>query len=228
MNKPITVISAWIIWLLASGLAVPDAISSRLIYLSLPSNETIAYCSPFPNITEVTTYAKYEIVLKSLIFYFIPLIIIACFYLLMAIRLHHSANEMPGEIRGSQCVVQAKARRHVARMVLIFVFLFFICFLPHQVFMLWFHLYPFAKEEYNDWWHALKIIGFCLSFLNSCVNPIALFCVSGVFRYHFKHYLCCHQPRWPRNAMSAAMRETSFSSTHKKHTQVSRRLEIRR
>lgn len=29
------------------------------------------------------------------------------------------------------------------------------------------------------------------SFFNSCVNPVALYCVSGVFREHFNHYLCC-------------------------------------
>ncbi|XP_074040972.1 neuropeptide CCHamide-2 receptor [Leptinotarsa decemlineata] len=215
-NKPVTVISAVIIWLIACSLAIPDAINSRLVDVGIQRNISIIYCSPFPS----EEYAKFETVVKSLIFYIIPLIIIACFYLLMAIRLHHSANEMPKCIRGSQSIVQAKARRHVAKMVLIFVFLFFICFLPHHVFMLWFHLYPTAQEEYNEWWHVLKIVGFCLSFLNSCVNPIALFCVSRVFRDHFKHYLCCHQPRWPRNTTSTANRETSFSSTHKRHTEV--------
>jgi hypothetical protein len=79
-------------------------------------------CYPFPNITNEKLYAKYNIALKSLIYYFIPLCIIAGFYVLMAIRLHASANEMPGEVRGAQSVAQAKARRHVARMVLIFVF----------------------------------------------------------------------------------------------------------
>lgn len=86
------------------------------------SNKTITICTPFPNITNTKTYAKYNVVLKSLIYYIIPLCIIACFYVLMAIRLHASANEMPGEIRGTQSVAQARARRHVARMVLVFVF----------------------------------------------------------------------------------------------------------
>lgn len=43
---------------------------------------------------------------------------------------------------------------------------FFICFLPHHCFMLWFHLYSKAEDEYNEWWHALKIIGFCLRLVN--------------------------------------------------------------
>lgn len=32
---------------------------------------------------------------------------------------------------------------------------------------------------------------YIFSFFNSCVNPVALYCVSGVFREHFNHYLCC-------------------------------------
>lgn len=33
------------------------------------------------------------------------------------------------------------------------------------------------------------LTAFCLKFLNSCANPIALYCVSGVFRKKFQRYL---------------------------------------
>lgn len=99
---------------------------------------------------------------------------------------------------------------------------FFVCFFPYHLFWLWFHLNPKSIEEYDDYWHALKIIGFCLSFLNSCVNPVALYCVSGVFRQHFNRYLCCRSPRrFQRNIPSTANCETSFNSTYRRHTQVS-------
>lgn len=39
----------------------------------------------------------------------------------MARRLHVSARDMPGEIAGPQSRAQARARRHVARMVVTFV-----------------------------------------------------------------------------------------------------------
>lgn len=42
-----------------------------------------------------------------------------------------------------------------------------------------------SQEEYNAFWHVLRIIGFCLSFANSCANPIALYFVSAAFRKHF-------------------------------------------
>lgn len=55
------------------------------------------------------------------------------------------------------------------------------------------------------------------SFLNSCVNPVALYCVSGVFRQHFHQYLCCKQiqPTHHRLGLSVATNacDTSFMST---------------
>lgn len=67
--------------------------------------------------------------------------------------------------------------------------MFAICFLPHHIFMLWFYNYPKSTEEYNTFWHVLRIVGFCLSFINSCINPIALYFVSGTFRKHFDKQL---------------------------------------
>ncbi|XP_076275841.1 neuropeptide CCHamide-2 receptor-like [Rhynchophorus ferrugineus] len=219
-TKPLTAFSAIMIWILATGFALPDAIFSRLAYATIQNNETITYCYPFPNITNAQTYAQYNVVFKSLVYYLIPLTIIAFFYVLMAIRLHNSANDIPDEGRCRQGSAQAKSRKHVARMVLIFVFLFFICFLPHHVFMLWVHLTPTAQDDYNDWWHAIRIIGFCLSFLNSCVNPVALYCVSGVFRAYYNRYLCCRTTAWSRNTLSGT-RESTFNSMNQKHTKFS-------
>lgn len=64
---------------------------------------------------------RYNVVAKAIIYYFLPLSIIGVLYLLMARRLHLSAREMPGELAGPQSRAQARARRHVARMVVTFV-----------------------------------------------------------------------------------------------------------
>lgn len=60
-------------------------------------------------------------------------------------------------------------------------------------------------------------LSLCYSFLNSCVNPVALYCVSGVFRQHFHRYLCCKPLQQPhhRLGMSSATGacDTSFMST---------------
>ncbi|KAK9751568.1 hypothetical protein QE152_g4922 [Popillia japonica] len=78
------------------------------------------------------------------------------------------------------------------------------------------------ESEYDDFWHALKIIGFCLSFLNSCVNPVALYCVSGVFRQYFNKYLFCQDSRRLRRNTPSSMGncDTSLNSTFRRHTQI--------
>lgn len=63
---------------------------------------------------------RYITVAKAVIYYFLPLSIIGILYVLMARRLHLSARDIPGELAGPQRA-QARARRHVARMVVTFV-----------------------------------------------------------------------------------------------------------
>lgn len=84
---------------------------------------------------------------------------------------------------------QVRARKKVAKTVLAFVLVFAVCFLPNHVFMLWFYYNPRSMDEYNVFWHVLRIVGFCLCYSNSCINPIALYLVSGTFRKHFDRQL---------------------------------------
>lgn len=63
---------------------------------------------------------RYNTVIKAIVYYFFPLLMIAILYALMAKRLHVSAREMPGNA-GPQSRSQARARRHVARMVIAFI-----------------------------------------------------------------------------------------------------------
>ncbi|KAL1391535.1 hypothetical protein pipiens_012318 [Culex pipiens pipiens] len=108
-----------------------------------------------------------------------------------------------------------KARRKVAITVLAFVVIFGICFLPSHLFMLWFYYNPNSQDDYNHFWHVLRIVGFCLSFANSCANPVALYCVSGAFRKHFNRYLLCEGSSSARRRRGDHMghRDTSMTST---------------
>lgn len=58
---------------------------------------------------------------KAVVYYGLPLLVISFFYSLMAQRLLASTREMPGALHGGQGEAQAKARKSVACMVLIFV-----------------------------------------------------------------------------------------------------------
>lgn len=61
------------------------------------------------------------------------------------------------------------------------------------------------------------------SFLNSCLNPVALYCVSGVFRQHFHRYLCCTQTQRGHHRLGMSMAtnvcDTSFMSTIRRNNQ---------
>ncbi|KAG4071909.1 hypothetical protein HA402_006070 [Bradysia odoriphaga] len=225
-TKPLTVITAILIWVLAVVCATPAAIVSNLVDLPVKNrttNWTIVTCQPYGDPLQESTpiYAKYNVICKAIIYYILPLSIIGVLYVLMARRLHVSARDMPGEIAGPQSRAQARARRHVARMVVTFVLVFIVCFLPQHIFNLWFHCNPNSRDEYDHFWHILRIVGFSLSFLNSCVNPIALYCVSGVFRQHFHRYLCCKTPTpTKRLGMSTASgADTTYMSTIRRNNQ---------
>ncbi|CAK9827314.1 Neuropeptide CCHamide-1 receptor [Anthophora retusa] len=212
--KPLTILTAFLIWVLASVLAMPAALFSHVPTVRLKGNHSILVCSPFPK-EFGESYQKGMVMFKFLAYYAIPLCVIAGFYLGMARHLELSTRNMPGELSsGSHRLEQIRARKKVGKMVIAFVIIFVICFLPYHTFMLWFHFCASSEEDYDDFWHAFRIVGFCLSFVNSCVNPIALYFVSGTFRKRFNEYLCC---RFSRRTLSVCRTETTNSSEKNDH-----------
>ncbi|XP_050677209.1 neuropeptide CCHamide-1 receptor-like isoform X2 [Leptidea sinapis] len=197
----LTVAAAIGIWVLAAALAMPAYIGSYVREFVVSPTKKFLVCYPYP-VEWGEEYARLVVLLKFLIYYSMPLAVIALFYVLMARHLVLSTQNMPGEMQGTQR--QMRARRKVALTVLAFVLVFAACFLPTHVFMMWFYYCPTAEEDFNAWWSALRIVGFCLSFLNSCVNPVALYCTSGIFRKHFNRYLFCRStpPHGTRSSMS--------------------------
>lgn len=90
---------------------------------------------------------------------------------------------------------QEKDRKRVAKVVLSFVVVFIVCWLPRHAYLMCFYWMDFYFDVY---WHAFKIIGFSLTFVYSCINPLALYLFSDEFRRYFDHYLfgcCCESKR---------------------------------
>lgn len=214
-TKPLTIVMAVFIWIISFILALPAAIFSNVQTAEVYNNSTIEYCSPFPP-EYGNTYKKAMILFKFLAYYACPLCIIAAFYVLMARHLVLSTRNMPGELQGQSN--QINARKKVAKMVLAFVIIFFVCFFPYHTFMLWFHFCPTAQDDYNEFWHGYRIVGFCLSFINSCINPIALYCVSKAFRKYFNRYLLCC---WNGDGRCNEVTMTHMSSSVRHHRQSS-------
>ncbi|XP_030025314.1 neuropeptide CCHamide-1 receptor [Manduca sexta] len=207
----LTIATAIGIWILAALLATPAYMGSYLRGFVVNPTTQILVCYPYP-VEWGINYPKIMVLMRFLVYYSLPLLVIAVFYILMARHLVLSTQNVPGEMQGTQR--QMRARRKVAVTVLAFVLVFAACFLPSHVFMLWFYFCPTAQEDYNGWWHGLRIIGFCLSFLNSCVNPIALYCTSGIFRKHFNRYLLCRgtSTHGTRSSMSLSTSRRLHSS----------------
>ncbi|XP_042885591.1 neuropeptide CCHamide-1 receptor-like [Penaeus japonicus] len=198
------------IWLLAVVLAVPTAVFSHVQVFEVSEEKSINVCYPFPDYLP-EWYPCVNILAKALVYYLLPLIVIGTFYLLMA--RHLLSSDVPGESHVFHKQIQT--RRKVAKIVLCFVLIFAVCFLPTHVFLLWFYFDPLASVKYNEFWHSLRIVGFCLGFINSCINPIALYCISGTFRKHYNRYLfccCCWvQPSRHRNTDSLRSTRSGMS-----------------
>ena len=188
--KPVFFVS--VTWIAAVILAIPDGIFSQTVIMS-KNNDTGAYvCLRYPP-KYYEIYPKIHTVVMFLVYYAIPLVTISFFYVMMALILMKSVKAMPGEIKGGQNQQrQIATRKKVAKIILSFVLIFFLCWLPHHIYRMWFN---FDDSNYNDFWHGFQIIGFCLKFINSCVNPFALYLLSSQFRKFFKRYLCCCLPK---------------------------------
>lgn len=68
--------------------------------------------------------------------------------------------------------------------------LLFFCTVPSQIYSL---LYVFYEGEFNSYFYVMKISVAVLTFINSCVNPVALCVVSRQYRRLYSKYLlwCC-------------------------------------
>lgn len=214
MGKPMrrTIVIAVGIWIVAIVLAVPDMVSPRLaiIFENATVGEEEYYCQIFPD-EWPEWYARYSTVVKFVLFFALPLLIITRYYLSMAHMLILSGKAIPCEAQGKKIQQkQVEARKKVAKVVLSFVVIFGICWLPRHIYLMWYH---YDDEMYTLFWHIFKIFGFCMSFLNSCVNPIALYFLSNQFHKYYNRYLfCCfNRVRYASVENSTAMQ--NFTST---------------
>lgn len=278
------------IWIISAAVATPTAYYSFILQYSVPIQnsqeiKTINICYPFPK--ELGPYyPKFVVLFKCIIYYVVPLIIISCCYVSIAVHLvrrskqtttvtttmassfksssavelEHSqqltgATSGNAEARGDSLrttspspplmrliqtrltsssinltaggtptgtvevrrssdngtrieqtqLTEARStafRKSVkksqsrAKLILLLVMIFLVCFFPNHLFMIWFYFHPTATHDYNQFWHVLRIVAFCLTFLNSTLNPITLYLTSEQFKNLFHKYLnssCCDE-----------------------------------
>ncbi|NWU68426.1 GALR2 protein, partial [Pterocles burchelli] len=81
-----------------------------------------------------------------------------------------------------------KAKCKVTKMIVAVAILFCLCWLPHHLVILcfWFGHFPFNRATY-----AFRLASHCLSYANSCLNPIVYALISKHFRKRFKEVFTC-------------------------------------
>jgi hypothetical protein len=171
------------VWFVAALFAVPSALSNYLCSDSHPGINM--------------PYYKRVVIFELLVSCVLPLCVIAYTYIMTARHLVESSRSLS---EGTQNPI-LKTRRNTARILIGLTVVFLISYLPYHAF--W--IYIIYTDEGDIYYkritdiilasinklHHPYLISTCLLLINSCLNPVALFCTSSPFRQHLRRYLTC-------------------------------------
>ena len=187
------------VWIVAALFAIPSALSQYLC------NESV--------ILGFMTYYQRVVIFELLVSCVIPLCVIGFCYIMTACNLVKRSYSMSEETQKPQ----VKALKNTARVVLGLTVVFIISYLPYHAFM----TYIFSTADQSMFGGNIKkiifykdyklqdtlIVSKCLLLINSCLNPVALFCMSSAFRRKFKRYLTrCSKATSPSNDLELTSR----------------------
>ncbi|XP_066557194.1 neuromedin-B receptor [Amia ocellicauda] len=209
-----TCLKAITIWIISVLLAIPEAIFSQVMHIK-DNNVTFTACVPYPLSNEM--HPKIHSIMIFLVYFLIPLAIISIYYFHIARTLIRSAHNMPGEF-SEHSKRQMETRKRLAKIVLVFVGLFALCWFPnHMLYM--YRSFNYRKIDSTLAHMIITLVARILSFCNSCVNPFALYLLSESFRRHFNSHLHCRRNRYRERTTSyvqssSAIRMTSIKKTN--------------
>ncbi|XP_006780513.1 galanin receptor type 1b [Neolamprologus brichardi] len=127
--------------------------------------------------------------------YLLPLLLISCCYTKHPVDSH-------------RCCVSLQT----AQTVLLVVTVFTICWMPHHIIVMWaeFGTFPLTQATY-----VFRLVSHCLSYGNSCVNPILYAFLSENFRKACRKVFTCYflYPPPPTENV-VRFRMENFSTTH--------------
>ncbi|XP_061667915.1 neuromedin-B receptor [Syngnathoides biaculeatus] len=183
-----TCLKAAAVWLLSILLAIPEAVFSQVVHMQRGTeNVTFINCVPYPLSDQ--THPKVHAVVLFLVYFLVPLTVISVYYYHIACTLMHSAHDMPGEV-SEHTKRQMETRKRLAKIVLVFVALFAVSWLPNHILYLY-RSFRYQQVDLSLVHLLLTLLARVLSFSSSCVNPFALYLLSNSFRRHFNSQLRC-------------------------------------
>jgi hypothetical protein len=169
------------VWIVAALFAVPSALSKHLCEeLFLRSTE----------------YYHLVVLFELLVPCVLPLCVVVFSYVMTACHLVECSRSISDGAQNPQL----KTRRNTAKIVVGLVFVFMISYVPYHAFWTYF---IYSQEGYRlpDVTNLLDYSNYklqytylmsnCFFLINSCLNPVALFCTISPFRRHLKRYLTC-------------------------------------
>ncbi|XP_068103082.1 atypical chemokine receptor 3 [Hyperolius riggenbachi] len=163
-----------LVWLVAFAVSLPDTYYLKTVS-SPVTNET--YCrSMYPEDSFKEWMLGME-VLSIVLGFLIPFPIIAIFYCLLAWSLSTSSSSSAGD----------QERRISGRLIVSYVVVFMVCWLPYHIVLLmdvlvFFQILPFSCLLDNFLYAGLHITQ-CYSLLHCCINPILYSFIHRNYRY---------------------------------------------
>jgi hypothetical protein len=170
------------VWFVAALFAVPAA-RSRII-----CGVTITF--------GVIEYYHYVFLFNLSVSCVIPLCVIAFSYIMTACHLARNSRSISEGTQNHQL----NTRKRTAKVVLVLTVIFLISYVPYHIWETYLYfgmasdISGVTKKDKIVWKNSLvniRAIVYILLLINSCLNPVALFCISLDFRRQFKRYLTC-------------------------------------
>jgi hypothetical protein len=179
----VTVAAVCGVWTVAALFAIPSGLSKYL-------------CEEYKTFGTIRYYQR--VVIFELIVSCVLLLCVIAFSYIMTAR--HLVESSPPISEGTQNP-QLNKRRNTAKIVVGLTVVFMISYVPYHVF--WTYIIytegnDIFVDKFND---MLRNSNYTIQYtylfstlfflINSCFNPVALFCTSSPFRRHLKSYLTC-------------------------------------
>jgi len=169
----VTVATICGVWILAALFAVPTALSKY------QCKEVISL--------QRTNYYRHVVVFELLVSCVLPLFVITFTYIMTACHLVESSRSIFEETQNPRL----NTRRNTAKIVVGLTVVFLISYVPYHAY--WVYV-KYAEKDASfrqTTFQYTYLISSSFLLINSCLNPVALFCTSSPFRQHLKRYLSC-------------------------------------
>uniref|UniRef100_A0A4W3HV88 G-protein coupled receptor 54-like n=1 Tax=Callorhinchus milii TaxID=7868 RepID=A0A4W3HV88_CALMI len=169
------------IWLGSFALSTPIVIYQKIEKGYWYGPRT--YCAEdFPSVTHQKGFILYHFLTA----YLLPLLTISLCYSFMVKRVGQPVVEPVDNNYQVQLLSERTIamRSKISKMVMVIVLLFMICWGPIQLFILFQGFYPKFQANYET--YKIKTWANCMSYANSCINPIVYGFMGASFRKTFK------------------------------------------